>query len=95
MSTQPDDSAAAAARIREFIARNLLFTPGEFPYGDDASFLDEGIVDSLGVMELVGFVQGEFHVLVDQDEILPENFGSVASLAAYVGRKASVAVANS
>ena len=95
MSTSPIDSAAIAARIREFIARDLLFTPGAFPYDDDTSFLDEGIIDSLGVMELVGFVQQEFQFLVDQDEILPENFGSVASLAAYVVRKASAPVANS
>lgn len=86
---------AVASRIRAFISRDLLFTPGAFPYGDDTSFLEEGIIDSLGVMELVGFVQKEFDILVDQDEILPDNFGSVASLTGYVMRKASAPVANS
>ena len=94
MSTPPIASAAIAARIREFIASDLLFTPGTFPYDDQTSFLEEGIVDSLGVMELVGFVQKEFGLEVDQDDILPENFGSVASLAAYVMRR-SVTTANS
>ena len=91
MSTSANDSAAIAARIREFIARDVLFTPGTFPYDDQASFLEEGIVDSLGVMELVGFVQQEWKFEVDQDEILPENFGSVASLTAYVLRRATMA----
>ncbi|MFO1305237.1 MAG: acyl carrier protein [Burkholderiales bacterium] len=81
--------------IREFIARDLLFTPGTFPYDDRASFLEEGIIDSLGVMELVGFVQQAFGFLVDQDEILPENFGSVTALTAYVARRTSAPAANS
>jgi acyl carrier protein len=95
VTTSSIDPAAIAARIRAFVASDLLFTPGAFPYDDDTSFLEEGIIDSLGVMELVGFVQQEFGFLVDQDEILPENFGSVASLSAYVARKSRAAVANS
>jgi acyl carrier protein len=95
VNTSPLDPAAIAARIREFVAGDLLFTPGTFPYDDQTSFLEEGIIDSLGVMELVGFVQQEFKFLVDQDEILPENFGSVASLTAYVVRRSRTVVANS
>ena len=93
MSSDPIDPTIPA-RIREFIARDLLFSPDGFPYADDTSFLEEGIVDSLGVMELVGFVQNEFGLLVDQDEVLPENFGSVALLAGYVERKRAAIVAN-
>ena len=93
MSSDPTDPTLPA-RIREFIAKELLFNPDGFPYADDTSFLEEGIVDSLGVMELVGFVQKEFGLLVDQDEVLPDNFGSVALLAAYVERKRAVVVAN-
>jgi len=95
VSTPPTPPDAIAARIREFIAREVLFTPGAFPYDDETSFLDEGIIDSLGVMELVEFVQKEFQLLVDQDDILPENFGSVASLTAYVARRQTASVANS
>ena len=93
MSSDPIDQAVPA-RIREFIARDLLFSPDGFHYADDASFLEEGIVDSLGVMELVGFVQQSFGFLVDQDEILPENFGSVKLLTEFVERKRVAAVAD-
>ena len=93
MSSDPIDQAVPA-RIREFIARDLLFSPDGFHYEDDASFLEEGIVDSLGVMELVGFVQQSFVFLVDQDEILPENFGSVKLLTEFVERKRVAAVAD-
>jgi acyl carrier protein len=76
-------------RIKAFIAEKLLFNAGGFPYPDDASFLSEGIVDSIGVMELVSFVQKTLGVAVDPAEVLPDNFDSVAKLAAFVRRKQS------
>jgi acyl carrier protein len=72
--------------IRRHLADNVLYT-GEFPYGDNASLLREGIIDSMGVMELVAFVHERFGVRADAREITPENFDSVAALTAYVRRK--------
>jgi acyl carrier protein len=77
------------SKIKEYIATNLLFSAGGFAYPDDASFLREGIIDSIGVMELVSFVQSTFKLEVDQAEVTPENFDSVARLAAFVRRKQS------
>jgi acyl carrier protein len=73
--------------IRDFIARNLLYSSDGFPYEDEASLLREGIIDSLGIVELVEFVQKQFGLKVDQQEVVPENFDSVARLASYVRRK--------
>ncbi len=73
--------------LREFIARNLLYSTEGFVYSDEDSLLREGIIDSLGVVELVEFVQKQFGVKVDQQEVIPDNFDSVARLAAYVRRK--------
>jgi len=74
-------------KIRDFIARNLLFNEAEFPHEDSASFLDKGVIDSLGVLELVTFAVREFGVQVDPKEVTPENFDSVTHLAAYIRRK--------
>jgi acyl carrier protein len=74
--------------IRDFISRNLLFSGEGFPYSDDASLLAEGIVDSLGVMELVEFAQQTFQIVISQQEVLPENFDSVNKLAAFIRLKA-------
>ncbi len=82
------------AHIREFVTRELLFSPDGFPYADNASFLQEGIIDSLGVMELVAFVQQSFGVNVEQHEIKPENFDSVMRLAAFVRRKQGAVARN-
>jgi acyl carrier protein len=73
--------------IRDFIARNLLFSETGFNYTDEASFLDEGIVDSLGVMELVEFIQKTFGIKVEQQEVTRDHFDSVARLSAFVRRK--------
>jgi len=76
--------------IREFIASNLLYSTDGFKYADDASLLREGIIDSLGVVELVSFLQSRFGVKAEQQEVRPENFDSVAKLAAFVRRKQGV-----
>jgi len=74
-------------KIKEYIAKNLLFSNDGYSYSDDASFLEEGIVDSQGVMELVMFVEDEFKVTVDDEDITPDNFDSVSLLTAYVKHK--------
>jgi len=51
-------------RIKKFLTENLLFSDGKFDYSDDASLLQEGIIDSLGVMELVSFVESEFNFVI-------------------------------
>jgi acyl carrier protein len=74
-------------RIREFVASNLLFSENGFPYQNSDSFLRHSVVDSLGVVELVAFVQRQFQVTVNPAEVTPENFDSVNQLAAFVRRK--------
>lgn len=76
-------------QLKDYIARNLLFSTDGFKYTDEASFLEEGIVDSQGVMELVLFVEETFKVRVEDSEIVPENFDSISRLASFVQRKLS------
>lgn len=74
-------------QIRRYIAENLLFTDNDFPYDDDSSFLKNGVVDSTGVMELVSYVEKEFGIVVQPQEVVPDNFDSVSNLARYIQRK--------
>ena len=77
--------------IKDFIASRLLYSRDGFNYPDDASLLKEGIIDSLGVVELVEFLQSQFGIKVEQSEVRPDNFDSVANMSAYVRRKSSTA----
>lgn len=79
-----DTYEAVAGGIRDFIAHNFLFTEEGFQYGDDASFLDSGIIDSFGFMELLHWVEESFSISVADDELIPDNFDSVSRLAAFI-----------
>ena len=74
-------------QIKEFISKNLIFTNDGFPYGDEESFLDQGIIDSIGIMQLVLFVEENFNISIEDREITPMNFDSISLLAGYVRRK--------
>jgi acyl carrier protein len=74
-------------KIKTYILENFLFSDNGYELPDDASFLEEGIVDSTGVLELVMFVEETFDITVEDEEIVPENFDSVSQLAIYIRRK--------
>ena len=80
--------------IRGYILENFLFTDSNGRLKDGTSFLEEGIVDSTGVLELVMFVEETFGIVVEDEEIVPENFDSVERLAFYVRPKMGEMVPN-
>jgi len=77
------------SQIKTYIQENFLFSDNGYQLADDASFLEEGIVDSTGVLELVMFVEETFGITVEDEEIVPENFDSVGQLAAYIRSKSN------
>lgn len=78
------ETHAAATKIRDYLSQNFLFSDQGFEYGDDASFLELGIIDSFGFMELLHWVEHEFGIPVADDELVPENFDSVNNLSAFI-----------
>ena len=75
---------AVETRIRYYVLETFMFTDDEDQLTNDASFLEEGIVDSTGVLELVLFVEETFGITVNDEEIVPDNFDSVEKLTRYV-----------
>lgn len=73
--------------VKKFILDNFLFESDENAVGYDDSFLEKGIIDSTGVMELVSFIEEEFKVSVDDDELIPENLDTINRLAGFVKSK--------
>jgi acyl carrier protein len=76
-------------QIKHYVSENFLFSDGEYELPDEASFLDEGIVDSTGVLELILFVEETYGITVANEDVLPENFDSVTRLAAFIRRNLS------
>lgn len=73
-------------RIRQFISTNF-YVPDPAALKDDSSFLDLGVIDSTGVLEVVAFLESEFSITVDDMEIVPENFDSIANLTKFIQTK--------
>ena len=80
---------AVANKIREYLSQNFLFSDDGFAYEDDASFLELGIIDSFGFMELLHWVEQEFSISVADDELVPDNFDSVRKLSSFILGKQS------
>jgi acyl carrier protein len=75
-------------QIREFILEKFPLAR-KHQLKDSDTLLESGILDSLGVLDLVNFLEREFSVAVADDELVPENFQSIATIAAFVQRKSS------
>jgi acyl carrier protein len=73
-------------QIREFILEKFPLARKQQLKDSDA-LLETGILDSLGVLDLVGYVEQKFSIVVEDEELVPENFQSVDTLASYVQRK--------
>jgi acyl carrier protein len=77
--------------LRQFIVENFLFGKEDAPLGVDESLLDRGIIDSTGVLELVGFLEQKYHIAIQDEELVPENLDSINRLVRFVSRKAEIA----
>ncbi len=77
--------------IRKFVVDNFLFGQDDSRLGDGDSFLEHGIIDSTGVLELVSFLETRFGMKIADAELLPENLDSIDGVAAFVRRKAAAA----
>lgn len=79
--------------IRGFIADNFLFRDDGPAPNDDESLIDAGLIDSMGILELVAFLETRFALAVADSEIVPANMDSIRAIASYVRRKRALAAA--
>ena len=82
--TMPNSSDVKAA-VRSFIVARFLF--GQGTVSDDASFLEGGIIDSTGVLELVFHLETTYSIKIEDNELAPENLDSIDNIAAFLNRK--------
>jgi len=73
--------------IREFMIEELAPNDGTKEIGDDESLLESGILDSLGIMKLLTFMEEKYQIKISEVELLPENFETLSSIARLVLEK--------
>jgi acyl carrier protein len=76
-------------RVRAYIDENFLYMRPSCEFGDTDSLVGRGIVDSMGVVELLTFVQNEFDITIEDDEVTEDSFGSLWLIARCIHRKRS------
>ena len=86
MATLEPDRLQIEAQLREFISKNLLYGKSEELAYDD-SFIERGILDSTGVLELTTFVEEAFNIEIADDELIPENMDSIGDLIKFIQSK--------
>ncbi|MCL6582708.1 MAG: acyl carrier protein [bacterium] len=74
-------------QIKDFIFENFLIGQSTRDLKNDVSFLDEGIIDSTGMLELVAFIENTYGIVVEDEELIPENLDSINRIIAYLERK--------
>jgi acyl carrier protein len=75
------------AQIREFIINNFLFGATDTVLEDNGSFLQKGILDSTGILEVVGFLEEKYGIKIEDDELVPENLDSIECIVRFVSSK--------
>ncbi len=76
--------------LRQFIIDNFLFGQGNGNLKNDDSFLDKGIIDSTGVLELVVFLEEKYHIKIADRELIPDNLDSINNLIRFVETKLQI-----
>jgi acyl carrier protein len=71
--------------LLSFITRSFMVDEDEIDL--DKSMIDEGIIDSFGLVEIAAFLEKQFSIKISQDDMIRENFGSVLKIVAFVERR--------
>jgi acyl carrier protein len=72
--------------VKAYIVENFLFGDDR-RIGPDTDFIENGILDSTGVLELIGFLEEKFGIRVEDDELVPDNMNSLEKITRYIARK--------
>ena len=74
-------------KVRNYILENYLFTEDQSELNNEDSFLEKGIIDSTGILEIIFFLEEEFGISVGDEEMIPENLDSVNNIVKYINSK--------
>lgn len=81
-----NDSSPLRDQVWQFVTKNF-YIADVASLSDDASLLDQGIIDSTGVLELIEFIETTFDIKVEDAEMIPENLDSIGRITAFVASK--------
>ena len=81
-------------RLREFIGKEVHWEASRGPLRDDFPLIESNLIDSLGIFHIVSFVEQEFGIEVLDEELIPENFGTITEIARFLSSKGAATPAS-
>ena len=85
--TDVSHTVSLEREVRQFLADNFPLGANVSELAGSEALLEAGVIDSTGVMELVGFLESRFDIVVADDELLPENLDTIDNIVRYLGEK--------
>ena len=73
-------------KIKEFIIENFLFGD-DSNLANDTLFLESGIIDSTGILELAQFIETNYYIQIEDEEFVPENLNSLNNIESFIKKK--------
>jgi len=80
-------SEEIGATVKKFVVNNFLFGKAPEDFSDDDSFIERGIIDSTGILELIGFLERTYSIQITDDEMIPENLDSLSRVVKFIDKK--------
>ena len=74
-------------QIRQFLIENFIFSNDEVDLNDEGSFIENGVIDSTGILELASFIEETYSIVIKDEEMIPENLDSINALTAFIQAK--------
>ena len=87
MEPQKPDGQSVERDLREFLAANYFLGEDPGALTGSSSLIEAGLIDSTGVLELVGYLEEQFGIRITNEELLPENLDSIDNIVGFVARK--------
>ena len=78
------DKEEISSKIEKFIVEELMVEKKDFKLEHNVSLVDEGVVDSIGLLRLFAFIEEKFGIVVEDDEFIPENFDTIDEITEFV-----------
>lgn len=85
--TEERKSKSTREILKGFVTDKFLASAGKEDFDDDDSFMDNGIIDSTGVLELLEFIEEQFDIGIEDEEIIPDNLDSIKKLTTFIHKK--------
>lgn len=89
MTTKQVDESVIEEQLRAFLAENFILEDGGKGLERDESLTQSGVLDSMGVLELIMFIEEKFGVAIPEEDTLPENLDSIERVVSYVSNRLS------